>query len=139
MKKVFICAVLSLFTLTGCGGPAPFDTFAQCLTDKGAVMYGNDTCPHCLDQKKDFKGSFDKITYVECRRDFEACQKAGVTSTPTWVIHDKNHVGRQKLTELAKISGCPLNEDKPVEQDAEEETVDTDDTETTEPSEATPL
>lgn len=135
MKKLLSTLGIGLFILTGCGqsGPAPFDTFAQCMTDKGVIMYGNDTCPHCIDQKNDFKGSFDKITYIQCIEDFEACERAGVTSTPTWVIHDKNYVGRHSLEELAKYSGCPLLEDQPETEPVEAEI------KTNKPTEATPL
>src|SRR3989344_9366604 len=34
-----------------------YDTFAQCLTEKGAIFYGTFWCPHCKDQKELFGNS----------------------------------------------------------------------------------
>ncbi len=97
-------------TLTACGAreAAPFDSFAQCLTDKEVVMYGADTCPHCQQQKKSFKGSFDFVTFVECNTDPKACQDAGIKAYPTWDINGEKTEGRKSLSELAELSGCEL-------------------------------
>lgn len=111
MKKLSVLILLSML-LTACSGertPGEFDIFAKCLTDKDIVMYGADTCPHCQEQKKRFKGSFDLITYVECRKDPASCQKEKIEGYPTWVLPDGKHItGAQSLSELAEVSGCSL-------------------------------
>jgi len=38
--------------------PGAYDDFAECLNQKGAVMYGAYWCGHCKDQKKMFGNSF---------------------------------------------------------------------------------
>ncbi|MDP3976130.1 MAG: hypothetical protein Q8P95_04405 [bacterium] len=109
MKKLF-ALLFVLGTLTACGTrePGQYDKLAQCLTDKDVKMYGADTCPHCLAQKKAFMGSFDLINYVECRKDPQACEAAGITNYPTWIINGERHVGETSMSELAELSSCEL-------------------------------
>src|ERR1041385_8352379 len=42
------------------------DSFAQCVSAKGARMYGAWWCPHCADQKELFGFAFQYVNYVEC-------------------------------------------------------------------------
>jgi len=111
MKKVLALSFVFSLLLTACGGErdaAPFDALAQCLTDTGFVMYGSDTCPHCKQQKKLFKGSFDLIDYVECGQEPGKCQEAGIQAYPTWVVDKQMYSGRKSMSELAELSGCSL-------------------------------
>lgn len=109
MKKSLLLFSALTLVLSGCARTeGSFDQLAQCMTDKGAIMYGADTCPHCQAQKKAFKGSFDLITYVECRKNPTECEEAGITGYPTWSIDGKQYSGRQSLSELAELSGCSL-------------------------------
>lgn len=66
--------------------PAELDTFAQCLTEKGVIMYGIEWCPHCQNQKAAFGDSFDYVHYVDCDLSGSVCDAAGVEGYPTWVI-----------------------------------------------------
>src|SRR6516164_6031013 len=67
-----------------------YDSFAKCLTSKGAKMYGLYWCPHCADQKEKFAASFRYVTYVECAiKDKPGelapeCKAAGVKLFPSW-------------------------------------------------------
>lgn len=109
MKKITLL-LTSLLLLTACTRTeGAFDQFAQCLTDKGVKMYGSNTCPHCNEQKKSFKGSFDLITYVECNQNPTACQEAAIDAYPTWEIDGKRTEGRKSLSELSELTGCALN------------------------------
>ncbi|HEY4475665.1 MAG TPA: hypothetical protein VJB92_03015 [Candidatus Paceibacterota bacterium] len=86
------------------------DAFAQCLTDKGAVMYGADWCPHCQNEKKAFGDSFRFINYVECPKNPNACLAAGVEAFPTWFFPDgKKFVGEQGIEKLGQLSNCETN------------------------------
>lgn len=115
MKKV-LAVLFGVSLLAGCSREAaPFDQFAQCLTDKGVKMYGADTCPHCQEQKKSFKGSFDKVNYVECNSNPQECQKAEIMAYPTWEINGNKTEGRKSLSELAELSGCPLTSTEPTD------------------------
>lgn len=83
------------------------DTFAQCLTDKWALMYGSVTCPHCQDQKAMFGESFAKVTYVECTKEFSRCAK--LKGVPTWEFKDGSQIeGLQELVTLADKTSCKL-------------------------------
>jgi hypothetical protein len=71
-KSLFL--VGSLFVLAGCplnadisgsdtpAEPGPFDEFAQCITDSGAVFYGTEWCSHCKNQKALFLRVFPRST-----------------------------------------------------------------------------
>lgn len=105
-------AITSL-TLLGCQPVDPkIDTLAACLTENGAIMFGSYTCPHCLDQKKDFGSSWDKINYVECNPkgpgyDKQKCEEYEISSVPAWYFRDGTKlVGRQSFEDLAKAASC---------------------------------
>jgi hypothetical protein len=87
------------------------DGFAQCLTDKGAVMYGLFWCPHCEEQKEMFGASFRNIHYVECgapdHHEQPQCSAEGLKDFPTWKFADgRREVGGMSLQELAAKTGC---------------------------------
>ena len=85
------------------------DNFAQCLTDRGLVMYGAEWCPHCQNQKKAFGESFRYINYVECPQDPKRCLVAGIEGYPTWMMtNSEKLIGEQKLVDLSRASDCPL-------------------------------
>jgi len=88
------------------------DQLAQCLTDKGAKMYGAYWCSHCLSQKKMFGQSFSKINYIECslpdgKTQTQECQEAGIKGYPTWEFGDGSRLeGEVSLDKLTEKSGC---------------------------------
>lgn len=84
--------------------------FAQCLTDKGAVMYGTDWCKYCQKQKEMFGEAFSNINYINCDENRAACELAGVRGYPTWEINGRTYSGLQQLEELAELSGCGLGQ-----------------------------
>ena len=102
--------VISLLVIAGCSPQTKVpDSFAQCLSEKGAIMYGTEWCPHCKNQKALFGSAFQYVNYVDCDLNRDACIKAGVEGFPTWVIDGNNYPGEQPLARLASLSGCELN------------------------------
>ncbi len=94
-------------------GRQKVDRFAQCLTDKGTVMYGLFWCPHCEDQKELFGASFRNVRYVECgtldHKEQPQCEQEGLKDFPTWRFADgERHAGGLSLPELATKTGCSL-------------------------------
>jgi hypothetical protein len=93
-------------------GPGLYDKFAQCLTDKGAVIYGAAWCPHCQEQKATFGNSFKLIKYVECPDNTQLCIDKGIQGYPTWLIGTKviseGFAGTKSMKELSDATGCPL-------------------------------
>ena len=92
-------------------GRQKVDRFAQCLTDKGTVMYGLYWCPHCEDQKELFGSSFRNIHYVECgtpdHKEQEQCVVDGLKDFPIWKFADgERHTGGLSMQELAAKTGC---------------------------------
>ena len=91
-------------------GNAALDEFAQCLSEKGAIMYGADWCPHCQNEKMAFGSSFKFVHYVECPDDPKRCLSAGITGYPTWIFPaGRRFEGEQGLKQLARESGCPFS------------------------------
>ena len=113
-KKLFFgLSVFALLFVLGCAQSNPkTDAFAKCLTDKGAKFYGAYWCLHCLEQKKDFGGSVDKLNYIECaiqgqNGQTQACIDAQIKSYPTWTFADGSRLeGRLPLSTLAQKTGC---------------------------------
>lgn len=90
------------------------DSFAQCMTSKGAKMYGLYWCPHCEEQKEDFESAFQYVNYTECgikgeHKETDSCLQAGVKQFPTWEFPGgERHEGRLPLMTLAEKTGCSL-------------------------------
>ncbi len=94
-------------------GAPKYDSFAKCLTDNGAVMYGAYWCSKCQSQKAMFGSSFSYIDYVECdprgeNAKPELCATEGVAAYPTWKAGNQTFEGVQKLETLAGAAGCEL-------------------------------
>jgi len=117
MKKnifYFLFVLVILIVISGCNSNndvAPEtqgeqDTLAQCLTEKGAKMYGTEWCGYCKKQKESFGSSFQYVDYVNCEEKPNECQEAGVKGYPTWKINGENYAGLQPLDRLATLSGC---------------------------------
>lgn len=116
-----IALVLIAIALAGCssGGydQKDIDTFAKCLTDKGAKMYGTFWCPHCAQVKKRFGSSFKYVDYVECdprgdNQQADLCISMGIDKYATFVFPDNPSkenwlVGEPTFEELAAKSSCP--------------------------------
>ena len=92
--------------------PGLYDTFAQCLTGKGAVMYGAEWCAHCKAQKAVFGDSFKFIKYVECPDNTQLCIDKGVQGYPTWLIGTSTKLEgfdeNKTMKELSDATECPL-------------------------------
>lgn len=86
------------------------NTFAQCLTDQGVIMYGTEWCPHCRNQKELFGSAFEHINYIDCEANTKACTDAGIRGYPTWIINGKEFPGEQSLTSLATRTGCTITQ-----------------------------
>ena len=83
-------------------GPGNFDSFAQCLSDKGAVMYGAETCTYSHAQRAMFGNSFSLINY----KDFSGDQNVKIT--PTWLIDGQYLQGVQPFDKLSALTGCAI-------------------------------
>ncbi|KHO47961.1 MAG: hypothetical protein QS99_C0001G0110 [archaeon GW2011_AR4] len=104
-KRKVMASVIVLLLLLGSWiayaklSPGKYDSFAKCLTEKGAVMYGEDWCPYTQGQKTMFGKSFKYITY-QVKRD--------LNKRPTWVIDGKTYETVQSFEHLAALTGCEI-------------------------------
>ena len=110
-KNKFIIFVVLAVTLLIAGAyvaysyfvPGPYDNFAKCLTEKGAVMYGAISwCKYTQAQSYMFGKSFKYINYKD------ESQLAGLKTRPTWVINNKWYEKVQSFETLAEATGCPI-------------------------------
>ncbi|MBI3032618.1 hypothetical protein HYY69_04030 [Candidatus Woesearchaeota archaeon] len=128
MKKIITLitiAIILLVLLIGCKNTTPkysqkeLAGFAQCLTDKGAVMYGAFWCPHCQNVKKRFGSAFQFVKYVECdprgeNGNPDLCLKKDIKNYATFEFSDGTRlIGEPTLEELSEKTGCPLSESTP--------------------------
>ena len=94
--------------------PGKFDSFAQCLTDKGAKFYGAFWCSHCQNQKKMFGDSFEKVNSIECstadgKGQTAECADAKIEGYPTWEFADgTRQSGELSFEVLSQKTGCGL-------------------------------
>jgi hypothetical protein len=121
MKQKAILLVVILLLLAGGAwlvsknsSPGKYDSFAQCLTDSGAKMYGAFWCPHCKAQKEEFGKSWQYVDYVECSTadgngQLKTCTDANITGYPTWEFADGERLeGAVPFTTLAEKTGCQI-------------------------------
>ena len=118
-KKMYalICGVLiigAVIWVFAMKNSTDYTSFAQCLTEKDAKMYGAWWCPHCQAQKKAFGDSWSYVTYVECStqdgKQTQACKDANIQGYPTWRFADGTELaGEATFEELAQRTGCVLN------------------------------
>ncbi|MFA6256465.1 MAG: hypothetical protein WC606_04745 [Candidatus Absconditabacterales bacterium] len=110
MKKIALMGIMAGVFFAGCAQqtqPKNLDTFAQCLTAKGVIMYGSATCGHCLNQKSLFGESFQYVTYVECTKEPQRC--SNLQGVPTREISSGVYLeGEQSLSTLASKTNCTL-------------------------------
>ncbi len=85
-----------------------YTVLAKCLTEKKAVMYGTEWCPHCQAQKQAFGKAWQYVLYVDCDRDRLQCDINEVDGYPTWKIGNMTLEGEQTMQALAQAAGCPL-------------------------------
>ncbi len=108
-----IVVVLAAAFLLIANTPGKYDDFAQCLSDKGAKMYGAYWCPHCKEQKEAFGNSWKYVNYIECSESdgsqTQECAAAGIKGYPTWEFADgSRESGLMTFNELSAKTGCPL-------------------------------
>ncbi len=110
LGAIIVGLLILTFTSTR---PGELDTFAQCLEEEGAVMYGAFWCPACNSQKQMFGRSHREIPYIECsnpdRNQNELCDAEGIQQYPTWEFADGERlVGVASLEDLAERTSCEL-------------------------------
>lgn len=107
-------AVAAYFITKSNRTPGKYDSFAQCLEDKGVKFFGAFWCPHCQAQKALFGKSKSKLPYVECstpdgRGQLQVCVDENISGYPTWEFPDgSREEGEVSLEDLSEKSGCPL-------------------------------
>lgn len=97
-----------------------YDTFAQCVYEKGMRMYGAKTCSYCIKQRALFGDSVRYIKEIECdprypNAETERCIAKKIERTPTWIREDaagntlkRFDPGVLSLQTLSEETGCKL-------------------------------
>ncbi len=103
-NKVWIIAGVALLVIASVAAftvlsPGQYDKFAKCLSEKGAVMYGEDWCPYTSGQKAMFGKSFKHVNYVI---------DPNLKERPTWVIDGESYETVQSFERLSALTGCEL-------------------------------
>lgn len=107
-----IIALMSWGIYAFIDGQDKYDGFAECLTESGAKMYGAYWCAACIEQKRMFGNSWDRIEYIECSLPNNAgqtqeCISEGIQSYPTWEFADGSRLsGVLTEDQLRDKTGC---------------------------------
>ncbi|MAH03200.1 hypothetical protein CMI39_00225 [Candidatus Pacearchaeota archaeon] len=106
---VGLIIILSSFTVYSyMNKPGGYDDFANCLSDIGVVVYGNDFCRFTNEQLNFFGKSKENLNYIKCFDNKKLCNEKGIEITPTWEINGKMYEQVQDFEKLSQISGCKL-------------------------------
>ena len=94
----------------------PLVELAQCMNEKGWVMYSSFTCSACRAQIELFRQAADQLKIIECNphapdSQVQQCLDRKVRYTPTWLLEKngtelKRFKGYKKLEDLAAMTGC---------------------------------
>ena len=103
---IIILSVLSISSYLK--KPGAYDGFAKCLTEKGAVVYGNDYCSYTAKQLNFFGKSKEHLNYIKCIENEALCDSKEVKITPTWEINGKSYSGVQTFETLSGVTGCEI-------------------------------
>lgn len=83
--------------------------FGKCLTSKTMVMYSQEGCSSCVQQKKLLAEAYQYITVINCSSNPKPCMDIGLKTTPSWAKNNKLVIpGYATLDYLAQVSGCQL-------------------------------
>lgn len=86
--------------------PGESDAFAKCLTENGAIIYGNDYCSYTGQNLNFFGKSREYLNYIKCAENEALCDEKGVRSTPTWEINGEIYRGVLNFDKLSELTGC---------------------------------
>jgi len=55
---------------------------------KGVVLYGSNSEPHTVRQLEMFGEACKMLEYVDCNKQPDRCQRAGIQDIPTWAFKE---------------------------------------------------
>ena len=115
-KRYFMIIMISLIILFSVltvssyiKKPGNHDEFANCLTEKGVIVYGNDFCQYTIQQLNYFGKSQKYLNYVRCTDNEELCNEKDIKTTPTWEYKGEFYPQVQTFERLAAVTGCEIN------------------------------
>jgi len=98
---IIVAALIGYSVYANSASPGPYDNFAKCLTEKGAVMYGAiEWCEYTQEQAAMFGKSFKYVNYVDHTKG------PNIKITPTWIINGERYERVQGFDKLAALTGC---------------------------------
>jgi len=105
MKLIVLAALTAL--LSSCTYSEKANSLAQCLENKGAVLYGASWCGYCTKQKEVFGDAIRLIHYVDCDQEREKCSDQQIQALPTWIMGNGKRIeGYRSLEKLTEVTGC---------------------------------
>ncbi len=87
-------------------------SFAECVANSGAKLYGAFWCPHCISQRLALGVAQNKLPYVECSNSdataqTEACVSKKIDRYPTWIFADGSKVDEEiSLDQISEKTSC---------------------------------
>lgn len=80
----------------------PVAAIIEGLNKKGCRMYGNSSCPHCMNQLKEFGDAASAVNYVNCKENPQECDQMNIRGVPHWICADGSEAkGYMPLARLA--------------------------------------
>jgi hypothetical protein len=99
--------VVAIFLIQFFSPQEDYNYLADCLSEKGVIMVGTDSCPACRAQKEKFGEAFSKINYKNCDLDVSWCNANNIQGYPTWVFPDNTQaLGVKSYQFLFDTAGC---------------------------------
>lgn len=87
---------------------SPTDDLVKKLNEKGCVMFGSETCPHCKRQMAEFGPSFSGVHFMSSDdpKNAEMMKELKIQGVPSWRCKDGSGIdGYAPLGEIAQRLG----------------------------------
>jgi hypothetical protein len=77
----------------------------QCIGEN-SILYVQLGCSHCETQEELFGENLQYINRIDCFYNYDSCQEAKVSNTPTWEIKGELYTGVKSIEELKELTNC---------------------------------
>lgn len=100
---IVVCIALVVIFFMTKGYPKSDVQVSKCI-GHNSVLYTRLGCHFCEVQQDMFGENYQYLNVMDCFFDEAKC--IDISSTPTWIIKNKQYVGVQTIAKLKKLTGC---------------------------------
>ena len=102
---IILLVIAGIFYWKTIGQETPQQQLMNCIASK-ATLYSSKYCPHCQNQKAILGNYLSLFKDIDCLDNPKACDEAGISQYPTWIVNGKLYPGVKSINQLKELTGC---------------------------------